>query len=240
MTLFDLCEMAAEWGIDAVEPTSYYFESEEPAYLNALKVKAFNMGLDISGTAIRNNFCHPDAAQRRREIAHVKTWTDHAVALGAPVIRIFAGNPSKRLSDAEAFELVVSGMKECCDYAGNRGVILAIENHGYLTATADDLLRMLEAVNHDWLGINLDTGNFKAKPYEYMEAAAPYAANVQLKIEVPTRDGSGREETDVPRVCRILREAGYRGYIALEYEGKGDPRTEVPKYLDALQRAIDA
>lgn len=240
MTLLDLCEMAASWGIDAVEPTSYYFESEDTAYLNALKVTAFNLGLDISGTAIRNNFCHPDAEQRRREIAHVKKWVDHAVQFGAPVIRIFAGNPSAEVSDEEAFALVVDGMKECCDYAGVQGVILAIENHGYLTTTAGDLLRILDAVNHEWLGINLDTGNFKAKPYEFIAAAAPYAANVQLKIEVPTRDGSGREPTDIPRVCGILRDAGYRGYIALEYEGRGDPHAEVPRYLGALQKAIDA
>jgi sugar phosphate isomerase/epimerase len=237
MTLHDLCDMAARWGLDAVEPTSYYFSSEDDAYIHSLKARAFRLGLDISGMPIRNNFCLPPGEDLDREIAHVQRWVDHGVELGVPAIRIFAG---KRNDPEKDFDWMVDAMKRCCDYAGQRGVFLAIENHGYLTDAADALLRILESVNHDWLGVNLDTGNFREAPYEHMAAAAPHAITVQVKIHVRKPDGKGVEDADFTRIADILRDANYRGYAALEYEGKEDPLEEVPRYLDLLRKAFSA
>lgn len=237
MTLFDLCDLAADWGLDAVEPTSYYFTSEEKDYLHALKAKAFRLGLDISGTAIRNDFCHPDAQQRAKEVAHVKKWIDHAVEFGAPCIRVFGGNKHREVSDERAFDWAVEGLKESCDYAGTRGVFLAIENHGYLTESAEAVLRIVDGVDHEWLGVNLDSGNFTARPYENMERLAPHAINVQLKTDVVEDDGHGRRRGDYGRILGILKRAGYRGYVALEYEAEEDPYTGVPKFLDRVRQA---
>ena len=192
MTLHDFFDLAAEWRLDGVEPTSYYFTSEDTAYLHSLKAHAFKLGLDISGTAIRNNFCLPAGDARDAEIAHVKKWIDHSVEFGAPVIRIFAGNKNAKAGDEQAFKWAIECIKECCDYAGSRGVFLAIENHGYLTGTGADLLRITDAVDHEWFGINLDTGNFVEKPYENMAMVASKAINVQVKVEVRTADGKGR------------------------------------------------
>jgi sugar phosphate isomerase/epimerase len=223
MTMEELFERAAAWGFDAVEPTSYYFTSEEPAYVNGLKAKAHRLGLQISGTAIRNNYCHPDAASRRGEIAHVKKWIDIAARLGAPVIRVFAGNQHAGQSDDAARALVVEGLKETCDYAGEAGVFLGIENHGYLTENADELIHFIESVNHPWLGINLDSGNFKSDPYGNMTKAAPYAVNVQLKTDLVSAGGAGREPGDFQRIFQILYDAEYKGCVALEYEAAKDP-----------------
>jgi len=236
MTLHDLLDMAAAWRLDALEPTSYYFESEDPAYLHSLKAKAFKLGLDISGTAIRDNLCLPPGDQRDAEIAHVKKWVDHAVAFGAPCIRVFAGGKSKDGGREQDFAWAIEGMKACCDYAGSRGVFLAIENHGYLTETAEDVLKMVDAVDHEWFGINLDTGNFHTDPYKSMELLAPKTITVQVKAEVRTDEGRG--EADFARIAKILRDANYRGYVALEYEAKEDPMTAVPKYLAKLREAI--
>jgi len=238
MTLFDLFEMAAGWRLDGIEPTSYYFSAEDDAYLYALKAKAFRLGLDISGTAIRNNGCLPEGAAHDADIAHVKKWVDHAAALGAPVIRVFAGNKALKTDRETDFKRTTDTLRQCCDYAGSHGVFLAIENHGYLTETAEDVLRIVETVKHEWFGVNLDTGNFSERPYEQMALLAPKAINVQVKSEVPGADGQGREEADFNRIADVLRESGYRGYLALEYEGKEDPMTAVPKYLDKLRKAI--
>lgn len=238
MTLHDLLDMAAAWRLDAVEPTSYYFSSEEPEYLHSLKAKAFRLGLDISGTAIRNNFCLPAGEKREAEIAHVKKWIDHSVEFGAPCIRIFAGNENKDVTDEQALPWVLECTKECCDYAGTRGVFLAIENHGYLTQTAEDVLRIVDGVNHEWLGVNLDTGNFKSDPYGNLARLAPKAITAQVKVEVRTQDGSGTEPADFKRIVQILRDANYRGYVALEYEGKEDPMEAVPRILEQLREAI--
>jgi sugar phosphate isomerase/epimerase len=240
MTLLDLFDLAAEWGLPAVEPTSYYFTSEALDYAHSLKTRAHRLGLDISGTAIRNDFCHPVTAERQREIAHVKKWVDIALHLGAPCIRVFAGNEHAGQSEGEAIGLVIESFKEVCDYAGNAGVYLALENHGYLTGTASHLQAFLEAVDHEWFAINLDSGNFTKDPYVNMARIARHAVNVQLKLDLVSADGVGREPADFARIFNILRDAGYRGYVALEYEGKEDPHTGFPKFLADVRAAQDA
>lgn len=235
--LFDLA--ARKYGLSAIEPTSYYFSAEDPAYLFSLRAHAHKLGLDISGTAIRNDFCHMREKVRKDSIEHVKRWVDHSVKIGAPTIRIFAGNNHAKVNELQARKWAVECMKECCDYAGENGTYLALENHGYLTGTSVELIDFLDRVKHDWLGINLDSGNFTKDPYGNIERMAPYAVNVQLKTEVIAESGKGREAADIQRIVNILYNGGYRGYIALEYEGGSDPYTAVPKYLDQLNTAIE-
>ena len=239
MTLDNFLDKAAEMGLDAVEPTSYYFRDTSPAYLRHLRSKAFRLGLDISGTAIGNDFGHPPGKARDAQIARAKQWIDHAEVLGAPVIRIFAGHKKKGQSPDETHKLMVAGIEECCAYAGEHGVFLALENHGGPTTTAADLLRFCRDVKSPWFGVNLDTGNFRtADPYADMAAAAPYALNVQVKVEL--RVAGKRQPADYPRIVKILRDAGYRGYIALEYEAKEDPLVAIPRHIAALRKAIQA
>jgi sugar phosphate isomerase/epimerase len=128
-------------------------------------------------------------------------------------------------------------MKDACAYAGAKGVFLTIENHGYLTETADDLFRLLDGVSSDWLGINLDTGNFHGDPYEHMARAAPRAITCQVKTMLRDPETGKPAQADFARIARILRDARYRGYLALEYEGN-DPHHEVPVYIKKLQDAV--
>jgi len=239
MTLDDFLETGAELGLDGVEPTSYYFRDTSTQYLRHLRSKAFRLGLDISGTAIGNDFGHPPGAARDGQLAHTKKWIDHAETLGAPVIRIFAGHQKKGQSPEACHKLMVAGMEEACAYAGERGVYLALENHGGPTTTSEMLLGLVRDVKSPWLGVNLDTGNFHTEdPYKDMAAAAPYTLNVQVKVEVSV--GGKRQPSDYARIMKILRDAGYRGYVVLEYEAKEDPKTAIPGHLAALRKAIQA
>jgi len=239
MTLDDFIETGAELGLDGVEPTSYYFRDTSTPYLRHLRSKAFRLGLDISGTAIGNDFGFPAGEARDGQLARAKQWIDHAEVLGAPVIRIFAGHQKKGQSPEECHKLMVAGMEEACAYAGERGVYLALENHGGPTTTAEMLLGLVHDVKSPWLGVNLDTGNFRTEdPYKDMAIAAPYALNVQVKVEVNV--GGKRQPSDYGRIVKILRDAGYRGYVVLEYEAKEDPKTAIPGHLAALRKAIAA
>ncbi len=243
LTMEDFIADCAKMGLEGTELTSYYFpETPSGEYLRRLKHACFRLGLDISGTAIRNDFCHPAGEQRDKEIAHVKRWIDYAETMGAPVIRIFSGKARGDQMPEKAHQLAVDGMKECCDYAGRHGVFLALENHGGLTADISDLLRLIKDVKSHWFGVNLDTGNFHAcataeEAYADMAKMAPYALNVQVKTSV-TLKGRKKVESDFSRLAKILGDAGYRGYIVLEYEERDDPREACPRFVEKLRGAF--
>jgi sugar phosphate isomerase/epimerase len=240
LTLDDFILDCAKLDLEGTELTSYYFPKEiTPEYLRHVKQLCFRLGLDVSGTAVGNDFCHPAGAERDREIAHVKKWVDYAEILGAPVIRIFSGHPHGT-SEAEAHKLAVAAIEECCQYAGEHGVYLALENHGGLTATPAGLLALVRDVKSPWFGVNLDSGNFNsADPYADLARIAPYALNAQIKVSMHPAGGK-RGPADFSRLAKILTDSGYRGYVVLEFEENEEPRASCAKYLDQLRAAFRA
>lgn len=239
MDLFGFVDLAADMGLDAVEPTSYYFPPDVDApYLNKLKLHAFKLGLDISGTAVGNNFCKPPGPERDKEIAHVRRWIDHAAALDAPVIRVFAGTAPKGVETQRAAAWAVESMTIVLPHAAEKGVMLALENHGGITAQPEQLLELVKSIDSPNFGVNLDTGNFRgADPYAEMAALAPYAVNVQVKTEI-SRSGKPKEEADLNREIEILRAAQYSGYVVLEYEAKEDPKRAIPRHIQTLRALV--
>jgi sugar phosphate isomerase/epimerase len=236
LSLDDFIDLAAGMDLDAVELTAYYFPETTPDYLAHLKGRCTRLGLDVSGTAVGNNFCVADAEKLRKEIDSVKQWTEHSARLGAKTMRIFAGTVAKNDSEEKARSRCVAAIQEACDHAAKYGIYLALENHGGITSTAEQLLALVQAVKHDWFGVNLDTGNFHTDdPYSDLEKIAPYAVTVQIKTEIQRR-GMKKEDADLKRLLDIVRAVRYRGYVALEYEAAEDARTAVPRHIDALKK----
>lgn len=231
-------DFCAAHGCDGAELTSYYFPKDANAdYFVQLSRHAFLRGVSISGTAVGNTFTVPAGEKRQREIASVKTWIQNAKVLGAPHIRVFAGNLEGQTMEV-ARKNCIEALEECGEAAARAGVFLGIENHGGIVAEADDLLAIVRAVKNPWVGINLDTGNFHtADPYADLVRCAPYAVNVQVKVELQRRGGP-LEPSDLGRLAKILRDSGYQGWVALEYESKEDPYTAVPRHLQALAMAF--
>lgn len=239
MTLDEFIELCADLGLDGTELTSYYFpENFDQAYLVSLKHKTFRLGLDISGTAIANDFCLPPGEAREKSLAHTRLWIDHAATMGAPVIRIFAGTVPQGDSDQAAIERCAAGINESLKYAAQKGVCLALENHGGITTRPEQMLEIIRRVDESpWFGVNFDGGNFRsADPYADLARIAPYAINVQIKADIFR--GDKREDTDFAKVIGILKDAGYRGYVVLEYESAEDPKTGVPRHVETLRRLI--
>ncbi len=239
MTLFDFIRTAAELGVDGVELTEYYFEKPvTPEYLMKLKHATQVWGQTITGTPIGNSFTSPAGPERDKQVDIYKKWVDVSALLGSPAIRTFAGTAPKGTSESDARRNVIETLKGICDYAGSKGVFVALENHGGVVADPDGLLEIVHAVESPWLGINLDTGNFRtADPYADLAKCAPYAVTAQFKVEMFPKDRPA-EAADFPRILKILREAGYRGFISLEYEAKEDPMVAVPRYLTMMRKAI--
>lgn len=239
MDMFDFVNLAADMALDAVEPTSYYFPTDVNAdYFHRLKQHAFVLGLDISGTSVGNNFCLPSGPKRDEQLELVRTWVDRAAEMDAPVIRIFAGNVPKGDTEDVAVERAIEGIKASLPYAAEKGVSLALENHGGITATPAQILKLVKAIDAPNFGVNLDTGNFHTEdPYADMAQLAPYAINVQVKTEI-TRKGKKKEDADLSKVIQLLRDARYSGYVVLEYEAEEDPMTAVPKAIKKLRELI--
>jgi sugar phosphate isomerase/epimerase len=239
--LFQFIDFCADHGCDGTELTSYYFPPDvSDDFLLQIKRHAFLRGVAISGTAVGNTFTVPVGEKRDQEIAGVKRWIDRAAVLGAPHIRIFAGNAQGGMSPTQAKTLSIGAIEECCDYAGKKGIFLGLENHGGIVAEPADFLEIVRAVKSPWFGVNLDTGNFHtADPYADLAKCAPYAVNVQVKTEISKR-GQKKEPADLARLVRIAREANYQGYVALEYEAEEDPWKAVPDTLAKLGALLKA
>jgi sugar phosphate isomerase/epimerase len=246
-TLFELLDYCAEQNFDAIDPTGYYFPGypkvPSDKYINDFKRRAFILGLDISGTGVRNNFATPDKGKRAVDVEHVKEWIEVAAKLGAPVLRVFAGAAPESHTWDQAAEWLVEELKKCVEYAQKYGVLIGIQNHWDFLKTSEQVLKIVKMVDSEWFGVIVDTGYFLTPdPYKDMAAVTPFAVNWQVKEKV---DGQEMKvKTDLKKIVRIAREGGYRGYLPIETLGKKtgeddyDPRARAAQLLKELREAL--
>lgn len=241
MNLDDLLEYCAANQFDAVDITAYYFpgypEVPSDEYLYHIKQKAFLLGLEISGTGVRNDFTHPDPAVRKTSVELVKNWILAAEKLGAPVIRVFSGTADvKDIPREKVVDYMVADLKECVEFGKAHGVIVGIQNHHDFLKTADETIEIIKRVNSDWFGLILDIGSFRTDAYQEIEKAIPYAVSWQLKENLYVN--GIEQKTDVGKVMTIIKKSGYRGYIPLETLGEGDPKVKVKLFLEEIREAM--
>jgi sugar phosphate isomerase/epimerase len=236
MTLEELVVQCRMMGLDGVELTAYYFPSTEREALHALKRHCFRQGMHILATAVGSNFAQADADKRRKDVQMTKEWIDHSVVLGAPCIRVFAGPIPAGHTELEALRWAVECLQECVAYGAERGVVVALENHGGITATAGQVLRLVELLNGPWFGLNLDFGNFRNDPYEEIRQCAPYAVTTHAKRTM--HGGSEPVRIDYAQVLKIMCAVDYHGYLSIEYEDADDPRQAVPEFVQSLKECL--
>ncbi|TSA20318.1 sugar phosphate isomerase/epimerase [bacterium] len=250
ISLFDLLDFCAKNDFDAVDPTAYFFPGypavPSDAFINDFKLRAFHLGLDISGTGVKNNFADPDPKKRAADVKLVKAWIEVAAKLGAPVIRVFAGPIPEGYEDKwdEIAKWMVADLKECSEYGKAFGVLVGVQNHGDFLRTADGVIKIVKMVDSEWFGTILDTGFFLTPdPYVDIAKAMPYAVNLQVK-ESPFGAASPIR-IDVKKLIKIIRDSGYRGYCPIEtLSVKGQeqvykPYESVPRFLAELRNAIE-
>ena len=248
-------DRAAEMGFDGVEILHQQMRGEDNGYLQELKRRAFTQGLDLMGFSTHQGFVSPDRAVRQKNVDHTRRCIDLAWRLGIPTLRVntgrwgTTGNFDELMAnrgiepnldgytDDQGFEWVIDGLQQCLPQAEQCGVTMGLENHWGLGRTAAGVMRVVDAIDSPWLRVTLDTGNFLEDMYDQMQRLAPHAVLIQAK----TYFGGGEWYTldiDYGRVNRILRDANYRGYVSLEFEGKEDAETGVPKSLALLRKAL--
>jgi len=235
MTYEGLVRYAVEHEVDGLDLTVYWFpEPLSESWLLNLKRLAYRNAVEIYSIAVRTEMTRPTPELRRKEVEEVKKWVDVAASLGAGHIRVFGGRVPQGASEAEAAGWAAEVLAQAAEYAGRKGVILGLENHGGITERAETIIKIVNQVNSPWVGINLDTGNFRSDVYRQIEMCLPYAVNAQVKSQI--RDEAGRViESDWDRIFSMFARAGYRGYLALEYEAKEPAETAVPRLLKRLR-----
>ncbi len=240
MTPFDFIDYCRSLGVDGAELTSYYFPSDVPIGHDGQAQAACPEGrCSISGGAIRNDFCQPEGPELDADLAHTKRCDR--------LVRRTGGLRHPRLCRETPQECRTGGntraMRQEPRSHGrlcrSKGVILALENHGSVTATADGLLTILKHAKSHGVAVNFDSGNFKssADPYAELAQIAPTRSMRQIKVEmfpdVSTADRSQTRSLD-PSQC------GYSGWVALEYEAAEEPKEAIPRWNDELKKLMHA
>ena len=239
MNLEDVIRFCAQHRVDALDATGYYFPGYPKApsdeYIYNLKRTAFLNGVQLSGTGVRNDFAVADAAARQRDVQLVKSWIEVANKLGAPVIRVFSG---RAIPAGHTFDQVLGWMiphfQECAEYGKRHGVIVGLQQHHDFIKTADETIRIINAVDSPWFSDILDVGSLRENdPYAEIEKLLPYAVSWQLKENVYY--GSKAVPTDLRRIKAIIDKVGYRGVFPFEALGEGDPTAKVASFLQQIR-----
>lgn len=248
-------DRAAEMGFDGVEILHRQMQDQSNRYLQKLKKRAFRNGLDLCGFSTHQTFLSPKKEVRQKNVEHTLRCIELCYRLGIPTMRVNTGTwgtskdfddlmkhrgvepPLKGYTNEDGFGWVIDGLGQCLKKAEECGVVLGLENHWGLGRTPEGLLRIVDAVHSPWLQVTLDTGNFLEDPYDKLDKLADKAVLVQAK----TYYGGGlwySLDLDYRRIAALLHKHDYRGYISLEFEGKENPRTGVPKSLALLRKAM--
>ena len=241
--LFRVCELAKELGFDGIEFT----ELPEPQLETAKKLreKCKELDLPIISYTVGADFLKGDG-----EVERVKGQVDVAAALGVPVMRHDAcygyKDPGYRRGWREAVAEIAPRIRKVTEYAATKGIRTCTENHGYFIQDSLRVETLIRAVDHENYGWLVDVGNFACADEDSVSAvsrAASYAVHVHAKDFLikpaegddpgegwfPSRSGNylrgtvvGHGVIPVKQCLRILKAAGYEGYVSLEFEGAED------------------
>lgn len=253
----DVIDEASEIGVGAVDVLHRQMPTEDPSYARELRRYALTRGVDLNCLSIHQDFVTPDEGERGMHVDHTIRALRLADRMGIPCIRVNSGRwgtvesfdrlmelggeepPLEGYTRDDAFRWCVDAFEHCVPVARELGVVMALENHWGLTSSAEGVLRIVEEVDSPWLGVLADTGNFPERTYEQLEMLAPETVLVSAK----TYYGGGvwySLDLDYERIAGIFADAGYRGYVTLEFEGRADAAPSVRKSLQRIGSAFQA
>lgn len=231
MTLEDFLDRANQLGVDGVSIEFCFVEQKDDAgYLASVKDRLDDYGLDRVWA-----WGHPDGLEggkNRQEFQEMLRTFQHAEQIGAKVMRVVGSSLQFRFEDhQEQLKRLVDMFREATPIAKDHNIKMAIENH--IDFTGAEILQLLEAVDSPFLGLNFDTGNFARlldDPVKAMEKLAPFTLATHIKdlkinkeaavddwyflSTVPVGDGF----IDNLALARMLHDAGYQGFLAMELD----------------------
>lgn len=214
-----------KYGINAVEyvNTFYFDKAENQEYLNEMKNIADNEGVRsvLIMCDAEGSLGDPEPNARTTAVENHYKWVDMAKFLGCHSIRV---NAQSSGSYKEQMERAADGLRSLTEYAAEEEINVIVENHGGLSSNAEWLVSTIEMVDHPYCGTLPDFGNFRISEdemfdyYEGTELLMPFAKGVSAKTNVFDEEGN-EANLDYMRLMRIVKDAGYTGYVGIEYEG---------------------
>jgi sugar phosphate isomerase/epimerase len=246
ITNLDFPKIAREdFGIEGVEFVNQFFKdkAQDSAYLRNLKTRANDHGVTCVLIMIdgEGDLSAPDKAVRDKAVENHKKWVDAAAALGCHSIRV---NTGSHYSPTD-----VGNVAEACaaltEYGEKNKINIICENHGGPSSDPDALIALMKAVGKERFGTLPDFGNFPKRDrhghyeidiYDAIARMMPYAKGVSAKSY--DFDASGRETTlDYARILKIVTDAGYHGFVGIEYEGS---RLTEPEGIRATKKLLES
>jgi len=224
MSIEDWIRMASELGLDGIEMYEPYLASWKADYMARLSDAVRDAGLEVSMFTSYANFSSPDPAIRSEQVSNVRRAVDAAVAFGTNIVRMTAGSWIEGISRDDILSNIASGLRECLDHTESLNVALALEDHPEVGTKIADFMRILELVDDNRLKVNLDTSN----PMVSGDNAVDLAELVKDRIVHVHASDRGRDlehtvegegVVDFPGIFRILKGAGFDGWISLESGG---------------------
>jgi len=231
MTLEDFIDRARELDVQGVSLESCFIEKkDDPGYLESIRSR-----LDEYGMERVYAWGHPDGLEggkNQEEYGQMIRSLDHAGRIGAKVMRVVGSSLQYRFEDhQEQIRRLVGMFREAVKVAEDHGIRLAVENH--IDFTGVEILQLLEEVGSPHLGLNFDTGNFARlldDPIKGMEKLARYTLATHIKDLKVNREAAvddwyffscapvGHGFIDNLKLARMLRQAGYQGFLAMEID----------------------
>lgn len=234
-----------DYGLDAIEYVNAFFfdKANDASYLAEMKSRADGEGVKSLLIMCDNEGAlgDSDAAARTTAVTNHHKWVEAARTLGCHSVRVNAqSNPGLDIEEQQ--KLAADGLRRLCEFADPHGINVIVENHGGISSNGTWLAGVMEMVDHPRVGTLPDFGNFRIQNdewydrYQGVRELMPYAKAVSAKSH--EFDASGNDTgTDYDRMLRIVLDAGYRGYVGIEYEGDSlSEREGVRRTLDLLVR----
>lgn len=259
--VIDLIEFCQQHDIYALDATGYYWWHPEPdagpgygtgypivpsaADIKAFTAEAKASGIVVSGTGIQNNFASPYADQRNSDLRQAKAWCEVAAAIGAPVLRVFAGPIPAGYGWDQVARWMTDCLAQCAQWGQEFGVKIGVQNHGDMLQTAAQCIQVLRMVDSEWLGAVNDTGYFLTpNPYVDIQELMPYSITLQVKESVRAVKNFQAAVTALEQnLVPIIAQSGYTGWLPVETLQAVDdpcysPLDEVPSFVASLRSAM--
>jgi len=227
MTNLDFPVITREMGMEGVEYVNQFFKdkAKDETYLGELKKICKNEGVKsvlimCDGEGMVG---HPEKSERLKTVENHKKWIDAAAFLGCHSIRV---NARSRGEYEEQQKLAADGLRRMCEYGDTKKINVIVENHGGISSNGEWLAGVMKMVDHKRVGTLPDFGNFTIDHktgevydrYKGIEELMPFAKGVSAKSNVFDAEGNERN-MDYYRIMRIVKDAGYKGFVGIEYEG---------------------